>query len=537
MPGLRADATDEADRGASGADVPCGRLDIPSFVVNERADVHGRRVELLNHSIASRSLGSTIRRSAGFLPALAAAALVIAATARALGAIDMTWDTVAYHLPFIALRMGFMARGEFALMDHLWWFYDGFSPLLDYARGVLWLATGRIEAINTLNILGFFLFVLYVGRCWKLPLGWTALALLAIPILQASLPTGYTDVVSNLALAAVVLCVAESWIDRARLGSPLFWLRLGAAAFVAGNAKLQIGAICLVALAFLLFPLIGYARGLAERRRALVPFALFALVGALASATLIRNAILFGNPVFPVGLTLGPIALAGPYDGADGHYPAYLQGTPQALRWLLSVLEYRALELRGPSYTADMGVAPGDGPSARMGGFLGVFVLLNIFLFVRALLRTPDRRARVLAGMLILSTAVAASMPSSHEARYYLFWMVLLVVSTLVVTFSGRSRDDAAFCKATVCASLAFTIAVTGAFHLRPVPNVGAAYAFHFGRFIEDRGTAGAVYCASAMPNLAFLASPALHRDLANRLPYSVAMANCPEGSVALPPL
>lgn len=476
------------------------------------------------------------RRPASWIPVVAAIALMAAIVARALSAIDMTWDTVAYHLPFVALRMGFMRESEFGLAPQLVWYFHGFSPLFDYARGLLWQATGRIEAANLLNIVALALFVLYVWRRWRVPAAWACLALLAIPILQASVSTAYTDVVSNLALAAVILCVAEAWIEPARLRSPGFWGALSLAAVVAGNSKLQTGAICLLALAVLLVAVLRmlYRERPGAARTALVLLGL-ALLFASANATLIRNAFLFGNPVYPVGVTLGPLTLAGPYDGGDGHHPAYLTGTPQAWRWLLSVLEFRALELRGTTYTVDMGGVPGDRPSARMGGFGGMFVLLTLFAFARAVAARRDRRALVLAAMMALSTLVAASMPASHETRYYLFWMVLLVTATLILLSDGRDRRDALFFKASVSAALAFAVIVTGAIHLRPAPDLGGAIARVYGEFIASRAEPGAVYCAAEAPQFAFLASPALHRALANTVPYRVESSACPDGSVPLP--
>jgi hypothetical protein len=72
-----------------------------------------------------------------------------------------------------------------------------------------------------------------------------------------------------------------------------------------------------------------------------------------------------------------------------------------------------------------------------MGGYFGAYVLANLaFLGLAAWRRTREARA---AAMLFGGvTLVVSLMPQSHELRYYMHWMMLLVSLNLILWTSPR---------------------------------------------------------------------------------------------------
>ncbi len=48
---------------------------------------------------------------------------------------DNAWDSVAYHLPFAALKIGCLTPQRYQLTGTLQHYYDGFPALPSYLRG------------------------------------------------------------------------------------------------------------------------------------------------------------------------------------------------------------------------------------------------------------------------------------------------------------------------------------------------------------------------------------------------------------------
>jgi hypothetical protein len=455
---------------------------------------------------------------------------------RAITGIDMTWDTTAYHLPFIALRMGMMRADEFVLSPGAALFYDGFPSLLDYIRGVLWVATGRIEAVNILNLFSIVALLFYLSHRWNLPWAWSCIALLAVPAIRTGTPSAYTDVTANVALAITILIIVEAWSDKKKFSSKRFWAILMLSATIAGNSKLQIGAINLIALTTLVIPAVAYLRS-EEWGRAVVisTVAIFIITFIMANATLLANMMKFGNPVYPVGVSIGPIVFEGPYRGGESYFPTYLEPWPQAIRWLLSILEYRALELRPITYMPGMGDVAEGMPSARMGGFLGSYVVFCLLTIPLATSRLRTRSAYVMVGSLVLLTIIVANFQASHESRYYMCWMILLVVVTLILTKAQPNLDLYIAVRFVALSSLIFTISVNGAYYLKPNWGSSDFISSFYLIFLKKNISDGDVICADQNTRFAFFASSVAQPEFAARVNYSVTMAACPEGGLVLP--
>ena len=203
----------------------------------------------------------------------------------------------------------------------------------------------------------------------------------------------------------------------------------------------------------------------------MVPFPLVFGLGALAIGWLpIRNLILFQNPLYPIALHVFGWQLPGKIMTDSYTDPHYLVGYPYFVKWLLSVSEYRAFGNRSALYTIAQGDVPQDAMSFRMGGYLFVYVVVSLVMFVYLALRLPRPKAYwVLAAALALTVAVAC-IPSSHELRFFSFWMVTLVSCVLCMLWADRmGLRQLRIAYTAVCAGAFWFVASgTGYFNLVP---------------------------------------------------------------------
>jgi hypothetical protein len=68
-----------------------------------------------------------------------------------------------------------------------------------------------------------------------------------------------------------------------------------------------------------------------------------------------------------------------------------------------------------------------------MGGFFGAYVVVNVVALAWGVWRRRSREALLAAAFVFGTTLVVAFSPQSHELRYYLVWMLLLVSMNLLV--------------------------------------------------------------------------------------------------------
>ncbi|MGE5441862.1 MAG: hypothetical protein ACM3Q0_02220 [Bacteroidota bacterium] len=168
--------------------------------------------------------------------------------------------------------------------------------------------------------------------------------------------------------------------------------------------------------------------------------------------------------------------------GDDSLAPEW-RDVPPPLRWLASVLEVGGYADRPLPWTYDQGLCVtgpvledcmwGTGPSFRMGGyFVGYVLFLIAFLGIRVC-RAEMRERRLVLATIGSVTVLAAVLPHSHELRYYLFWMVVLVALNLICVFDATfapadSRVARQVLALGVLAALASVVALTKGHYLAP---------------------------------------------------------------------
>jgi hypothetical protein len=374
------------------------------------------------------------------------------------------FDALAYHLPFAALRTGILRPDQFTLPPLLADRLAGFPPLADWVQGGLWLAVGRAEAAALIAPLAVLGFALYGRLAFGLPLLWSILIFIAVPILHTALDGMYVDLWTNAAFAVHLLAAYRAVTVPRRAA----WHALGSmlALSIAVWSKPQftvVGALSFVLLA-----------GLLVRRgpdwRAL---AVCVLLLPLAFFWPLRDLLRFGNPVYPIAIHLGPLDLPGTQSNAwDG--PAGLRRAPDAVRYLLSQLDLDAVNARPGGYTLDQGLQPAGSPGYRMGGSLAVLLLASVSVLAIGLRRATAAAAdaAVAGGAFLLLVAIVATLPGAHELRYFSFVEILAVFSALCVLRAQAASGDAyaaglsAGLQALLASAAVYTTFITGGAHL-----------------------------------------------------------------------
>lgn len=353
------------------------------------------------------------------LRVLALAALAGTA-AGALHDVSQAWDSGYYHLPFAARLVGMLPEAAFTFHPANRARFAGFPLLGELLQGLLWKITGHAPATNLVAFASVPLFAWFLRRRFAVPFHVSVLALLAIPLVQTHAASAYVDLPSNAALAVVVLLAIEAWASPGPVSRRTVGVAFAAAA-VAANMKSLAAPLVAVALAALA---VRVWRNDGRRGRRVLAMA--ALTLPLVFATPTKNAWRFGNPFYPIRTSVLGVALPGveaPYSSS----PLWLAHAPAPARFACSLLEIGARPLSNPRrWTVDQWTPP-DEDGYRMGGFCGGWVLVNLVLLAWRALREKQGPARV-AGMGVAAmTAVVSVMPQSHELRYYLVWMLVLV--------------------------------------------------------------------------------------------------------------
>jgi hypothetical protein len=484
-------------------------------------------------------LRTAAQRLAGWWPAGLATGLVILVCLKAIMSIDLTWDSMAYHMPFAALRAGLMTpwQLQWAPEDSVGWFYRGFPILADLVCGWMWRLSGRPEAINLLGIVCTLLLLAYLRWAFRLGGAWIVIGLLAIPAFQTAVAGAYVDVPASVIFTILVLSICDLWANPERFVGPARWIVMFLAAFAAANMKMQTAVCVCLMLPLLVPPVWRLLRSHRAGWRAAAGAGFLALTaGGLIAVNLIKNAIVYHNPLYPVAIRIAGIDLPGPLQRN-----AYLtvgrtyEHLPNWLQWVRSVLEYHAFDGRYIPYTNGMGDLPLTSPANSMGGFFAALVVASLCFFVIGLRANPAKVRLPFVLVFAWLTGICAVLPNSEELRYDLFWMMFLVISCLLMLQHPAARAYLTSYKIMLIAALVFVTSITGGTYLHPHWGPAQAYAEATGsdRLLRAAVTEpGQVVCleqgAGHWDNRwTVVFSPIFHRQLASELPYAIRQGGC----------
>jgi hypothetical protein len=357
---------------------------------------------------------------------------------RALLHFDDSWDGTSYHLVLAAFRAHILTLQDLQPISNIVAAYNSYPPVFDIVRGYTWRMTGSILILQTFSLLAIGVLVAFWKWRYRLPMRWSLIAILTVPLLQIGAPTLYVDVFTNCFFAIAVSAMTASFAERRSLDRSEFVASLCGLA-VAANSKPQFVVVGTVTLGLLcVYQLWMLQRQDVGRSELLCFLGPAALAWLLVPMTAIYNTVAFGNPVYPVSISIFGHPLPGLYPpGAAWKVPDYLNHVPQPIRWLASILEYRAFDGREVPYTIDqyhvipVGVMESldlpRPPSHRMGGYFAPLVLgLLAWLAYFARAGAPRDYWRLVVPLLV--TSAIAFLPGSNELRYYSFWILNLIL-------------------------------------------------------------------------------------------------------------
>jgi hypothetical protein len=370
----------------------------------------------------------------------AAALVLLLSVARAASTnLSQAWDSGYYHLPFAARLAGVFTSHEYVFSRDNEARFAGFPLLGEWLQGWLWRLLGGPEYANLLGLLATVIFAWILPRVSHTPpdkrflmSASTVLALFSVPLVMTHASSAYVDLPASCALSLSMLAVTFCSAQQLFSGPRLTLVALGLA--LACNMRMQhLPMAALVGCMYIARYLLNFANA---RRR--LPPATFTLLLLLCLPWVfwvpLANLVRHGNPIYPVALTVFGKALPyaeTPYTSA----PDWLANVPQPVRFLASVLECGLRPWSDPArYSVDQW-APPTHPGKRMGGSFGLALLgFYLPLLICSLRRHPHRKR--VGGTLLLFTLVVACLPQSHELRYTLYWLLVLVAAALCLGFA-----------------------------------------------------------------------------------------------------
>ena len=382
----------------------------------------------------------------------AAALLLLAALARkGWRDVDGAWDSLWYHMPFAALRVGLISQNQYHVSQWLSTYYDGFPVLPDYLQGIAWRLTSRPQGANLVNLLALVCVTIFFRIRYKVPFGYAFVGFLGVPIVLIQSTSTYVDLFTNCFATILFFTVFWVWMEPEQFTVNDVFIAFASLAVVI-NSKPQFVALGSGAL-------LALAVGTAFNRQKLVllrdqlqktaPGARYLVIATclvclcIAYINPAKNLIKFHNPVYPATLDVGPLHLPGSYAvGSMGSAPIYLAHAPQYRRWVRSIIEYDAFDGRNPLWTNSQGDLKFDSRALRMGGSFGALVLFNLFYFLILQGKVRQRYGLKPAAFLITVSVITALMPSSQEIRYYMYWVMCLVALNLVLIERGLTEPE-----------------------------------------------------------------------------------------------
>ncbi len=362
--------------------------------------------------------------------AAVAAVLVASLVVAAWHDVSKAWDVWYYHLPFAGRIVGLLDPDAYAFGRLNQARYDGFPLLGEALQGLLWRITGRVECAAFVSLAALPGIAWFLHRAEKVPPHVTALALLAIPLVQIHATGCYVDLPANTCVTLLIILIYRQVVRRE---PPPLRVMIGAAALAAAAANMKFQLVPVVVVASLVLVVIALRRDEERLGRLLV----VTLALPLVFATPLKNLALHGNPVWPVELRV--LGHTFPHlEGAYASSPDWLAALPGPVRWAASVLELGLRPIASHArWSLDQWTPPRE-TGYRMGGFFGAYVVVNVVALAAAVIVQRSRESKVALAFMAGASVMASLMPQAHELRYYLFWMLLLVALNLIVWARAR---------------------------------------------------------------------------------------------------
>jgi|ERR1019366_361318 hypothetical protein len=452
--------------------------------------------------------------------------------------LDESWDSLAYHMPFAALRAGVITQQQYHLSKWISGLYAGMPVLPDYLQGGLWRLTSRAQAANFVSLFALMCVTSFFRLRHKIPFAYILAGFLGIPVILIQSTSACVDLFTNSFATMLLFSIFTAWIDPEDFSVGDAAIALLCVAVVI-NSKTQfivIGTLALFGLALVTY--VNRRRLILMRKQLLMGSGwtryLFVLIVflsvSLAYVVPVRNLIKFHNPFYPVAVSIGHIYLPGQFNARGlGDEPLYLSHSRQWKRWLLSVVEYEAFDGRNPLWTNGQGDVGLNSKALRMGGTFGALALFNIFLFMILQAKVRDRYGMKPSVFLLVIILITAFMPASQEIRYYSYWLMCLIALNLFMIENGLNDPERRTFKQLAAAAIAsfllFVLCSTGFRYVRAThhsPEVLVKGANIEKQFDDMHLRKGEAICVEGKMPRTFLYSPNFNPGAASRFHYRV---------------
>ncbi len=431
--------------------------------------------------------------------------------------VSKAWDTWLYHLPFAARLSGLVDRTSYAFTAANEARYEGFPVLIEWAQGLLWRLSGRVECANFVSLAAVGGVAIALRSWFSVPWHFTLLAMVAIPLVQTHAAACYIDLPAN-ACAALFVVTTLKGLARQRAPSHLGLLGAMALAAAVANARFQLVPVVGV------FGLLLTANALRQREGRLTRLLILVASAPVVFATLLRNLLLHGNPAWPMELPGFAFPFAEP---AYASSPDWLSAAPRPMRFVASILEVGLDGLETHRrWSIDQWTEP-TRPGLRLGGFFGAYVVVHLVALAAGWVRGYLHYVYG-AGFMVL-TVLVSLLPQSHELRYYMVWMITLVCLNLIV-WVPRTPRSMGFLSVGALILVAWS---TQGWYLVPRGEGAAAFvAAHTDAPALSALSRGARACAWQEP-YRFLYAPVFH----GRHDYAIREVDAPDECEKLFPL
>ena len=367
---------------------------------------------------------------------LIAIAVTISIFLKALIDVDIYHDTWGYHLPFAARIWNIVPAEQYINMEER---FAGFPLFAEFLQGFFWFITNHLQAANLVGFFSIVLYAFFLRSYFRVPLFLSTFSFLAIPLVLTHATSCYVDLPGNIALAISIVMTYVIYKEQ-KFPSAKNLIVIVLAAAAASNTKPQLEPLVFVVLFFVALRILWLhfrstpqATSRSHSKWLLKASAIALLCSLLIFATPIKNIALFGNPFYPVRIEIAGKVLnhALPlYNDA----PGYLADAPRPQRWLYSILDIKAAPWSLDQWSEDP-------DRNRMGGFFGAYVVFQVLLLGYLIVLNRDRESIMAAIVIGVMTVVAANFPQSHELRYFMYWMLVLVATNLYLVIHGRSSQ------------------------------------------------------------------------------------------------
>jgi hypothetical protein len=358
---------------------------------------------------------------------------------RALSTVDISWDSICYHLPFAARLVGIFSGDGYIFEPDLELDYLGFPKLMELIQGILWKATRWITAANLVSLFCLILLIWTSCRKLRIPFWQITLFLSSVPLILIHSTTSYIDLPVGCLLGISYVCLLSAILNKDYTLRSYFWILFPLV--IATNSKLLAVPVALfLSFVTILLFTVQFLRQPLHRRvfnkNLWIGLGLSFGLLVIASFPYIKNFIQFNNPIYPYSLHLGFIN----FNGQLGLYlPSQVGGLTSSIQnlflnfkyFFISLSEVPIFKIGSPGlWTIDMYNLYNE-TEIRYGGYF----VANIVFWISILFVTIDKRDSkhiLILSILLLLWLYIGFLPGSSEERYWLVLPISLSITALL---------------------------------------------------------------------------------------------------------